>query len=141
MQNRIVILILTAVLTEALISSCHKTDELTYTAPPPRTTALESDSALAGAGRPIWRYPSDTITVAFEVTGEDSCRVKIDLFNSGRQLVFSLVDSLYAPGDYSHTWSARNEDSSHIPYGIYYYQIEICGQLSTRKITYRREKY
>lgn len=123
-----------------LFSSCHNPNQVTYTAPPPRTMPLNSAAAEGGAGSAVWKEPPDSATVSFTVPGDSSCPVRIGLHNSGRSLVRILVDSLYSPGNHTIRWLVRDSQGKALPLGIYYYQFEICGKISTLKFPYRREK-
>ncbi len=124
-----------------LFPSCHNPNQVTYTAPPPRTVPLDSAAALAGAGRAVWQEPPDSATVSFTVPGDSVCPVRVGLHNSGRSLVRILVDSLYSPGNHRVRWLVRDSVGKALPLGIYYYQFEICGKISTLKFPYRREKW
>jgi hypothetical protein len=110
-------------------------NEMTYSGPPPRTISL--DSAGAGAGPYQLELPSMSLDVPFEVPGADSCRVKIDVHNSGTTLVRNLVDSIYTPGKHKLRWNCLGNDRIRIGYGLYYYRFEICGKVSTRSFSYR----
>jgi flagellar hook assembly protein FlgD len=84
--------------------------------------------------------PLDSATVSFTVPGDSASPVKIGLYDSGRSLVRVLVDSVYAPGNHRINWRPRDKTGAPLSSGYYYYQLEICGNLSTLKISYRREK-
>ena len=120
-------------------ASCHNPNQVTYTAPPPRTMPLDSVAALSGAGKAVWQEPSDSASFTVTVPGDSACPVQVGLYNSGRSLVRILVDSLYSPGNHTIRWLVRDSEGKALPLGIYYYQFEICGKISTLKFPYRRE--
>jgi len=126
-------------ITILLYASCHNPNQVTYTAPPPRTMPLDS-AAEGGAGSAVWKEPPDSATVSFTVPGDSACPVKIGLYDSGRSLVRVLADSVYAPGNHRVNWRPRDKAGAPLSLGYYYYQLEICGKLSTLKFPYRREK-
>jgi hypothetical protein len=113
--------------------SCGHPNQETYTSPPARTESLDSD----GAGRPKVTIPPKYLTAEFEVVSDDTCRVKIDLYAASTRLIRNIVDSVYSPGKHSYEWRAVDKYGGDLKYGFYYYQFDICGKISTRKISYR----
>ncbi len=139
MKSKFLAAYLTLTMAALFSASCHNPNQVTYTAPPPRTVPLDSAAALAGAGRAVWQEPPDSATLSFTVPADSACPVKVGLYSSGRSLVRILVDSLYSPGNHKIRWLVRDSEGKALPLGIYYYQFEICGKISTLKFPYRRE--
>jgi hypothetical protein len=61
-------------------------------------------------------------------------KIQIIIFNQLGQRVRTLVDNNFAPaGTYSIMWDGKNENSTQVPSGIYYYQIRTDDLVLTRK--------
>jgi flagellar hook assembly protein FlgD len=112
---------------------------MTYTGAPQRTIPL--DSVKGDAGPYQWIYPPLEQTIDFEVLSVDTCKVLIELRNSGTKLVRILKDSLYTAGKQSLNWSAVDTNKVKLPYGYYYYRFDICGKVFNRKFDFRPQKF
>jgi len=114
--------------------TCGSPNRTTYTQRPDRTAPLDT---AGGAGKAKMIYPSRVITANFEVPGIDTCRVKIEVHAVSTKLVRILADSTFDPGKHEIKWLADDMNNRGLDFGIYYYQYEICGKISTLKFTYR----
>jgi hypothetical protein len=75
-------------------------------------------------------YPNPfnpTTTLSYQLP--QAAHVRLRIYNALGQLVESLVDAKQQPGNYLLTWQA----SGH-PSGTYFYQIEVEGMLTQRKM-------
>ncbi|MBN2227086.1 MAG: hypothetical protein JW763_06945 [candidate division Zixibacteria bacterium] len=111
----------------------------TYTGPPERTVDLDRVVNDADPRYAHYIYPPDTLTIGFVVPGKEPCRVMLDVRLTPERVVRTLIDSVYAPGSYAHTWSVKNERGVGLQYKLYFYNFNICGEVSTRRLDYRRK--
>ncbi len=111
----------------------------TYIGPPARTADLDRVVNKADPRYAEYVYPPDTLTFGFVVPGEDPCRVVVDVRLTPDRVVRTLIDSVFTPGSYTHTWSVKNERGVGLQYKLYFYNFDICGKLSTRRLDYRRK--
>jgi flagellar hook assembly protein FlgD len=128
-------LIIFGILSAILFLSCGNPNQKTYTSVPSKASDLDSNKreiVLPG----IQPVPK-TYTVNFIVPCNDTCRVKIGVYHPSRQLVRALVDSIYSPGNHSFEWDRRGNDKNVLKTGLYYYQFEICGKISTLRLTHQ----
>lgn len=108
---------------------------VTYTSPPPRTIPLDSVKHQSPKEYP--KPPPKYLNLSFVVAGPDSCRVIIDLHLTPSKLARHVIDSVMAPGRHKITWNTQGKDRSKLAENIYYYQFDICGKKSTKKLKYR----
>ena len=125
------------VLIAMLVMNCGSPNRATFTSRPDRTGPLDT----LGAGRYKTILPSRAMTAEFAVPDGDSCKVLIELHQASTQLVRILADSVYAPGKHTLNWLAVDQNNMGLNFGIYYYLFDICGKISTRRITYRPTRY
>jgi len=121
-------------LTAVWLLACCASNYQVHTGPPPREAPL--DDKGAGPYQPL-ELPK-SLTVDFEVPGNDPCSVRVELRNSGIKLVRTIVDSVYSPGRYSIEWDRTDSSGVVIREGLYFYQYHICGKTSTLRLDYRR---
>lgn len=128
-------LIIFGVLSVVLFLSCGHPNQVTYTSVPSKTSDLDSNKReiLLPSLQPVPK----TYTVNFIVPGNDTCRVKIGVYHPSGKLVRALVDSAYSPGKHSFEWDRHGDDKKVLKTGLYYYQFEICGKISTLRLTHQ----
>jgi flagellar hook assembly protein FlgD len=112
--------------------SCGNPNQVTYTSVPSNTAGIDS-TKMDRTKSTLLPVPK-TYIVDFNVPGEDSCRVIITVHNSGTKVVRHLIDSTYTPGKYSYEWDRRGDDKEILKTGLYYYQFDICGKVSTLRL-------
>lgn len=141
--------ILAVALLAALLATCgHKSqsapesttaiddgDYVIYTGPPPRTVDLDSVEDLTGKIR--YKRPPENLNLQFAVVGADSCHVIINLHMTPEIIVRSVVDGYYERGLHEVTWNTLSADKSPLPENVYYYQLDICGKITTQRLNYR----
>ncbi|UCD18020.1 MAG: hypothetical protein JSV44_03690 [Candidatus Zixiibacteriota bacterium] len=139
-MNRLLIMIVFAAALLMLPGCWHGGNTQTFTGPPPRTIPLDSVTVNKANPRNVeYIYPPDTLTVDFVVPGEDSCRVIVEVRKTSTKVVRSIVDSVFAPGKHAITWPVKNERGLGLEYRLYFYYLDICGKISSRRLDYRRK--
>ena len=141
--------ILIIILLAGLLAACgHKTktapedsntidagDYVIYTGPPARTIDLDSVDDLSG--QIYYKRPPDNLKVEFNVVDADSCHVSIDLHLTPKDVVRHVVDGTFAHGAHEITWNTLDKHKARLPENVYYYQFDICGKISTKRLNYR----
>ncbi len=141
--------ILIVVLLAGLLVACgHKTetapesgnaiddgDFVVYTGPPPRTIDLDSVNDITG--QIIYKRPPENLKVEFSVVDADSCHVSIDLYLTPKAPVRHVIDGVFTHGLHEITWNTLDKHETRLPESVYYYQFDICGKISTRRLNYR----
>jgi hypothetical protein len=115
-----------------------KSKTITYTSPPPRTMSL--DSALAENRKAIgkfWILPK-TFEISFNVPGDTACQVRVEFYNTAHKMLRLIIDSVYSPGQYTHTWKREEDGGETIKAGYYYYHYEICDRSYNRMLRVAR---
>ncbi len=138
-SNRILIVVLLAGLAPVFYGCLFsKTKKITYTSPPARTMSL--DSALAENRKAIGKYwiLPKTYEISFEVPGEADCPVKVEFYNTAHEMMRLIIDSVYSPGKYTHTWERQDDSGKPIKAGYYYYHYEICDRSYNRQLRVAR---
>jgi len=110
-------------------------DYVIYTGPPERTVDLDSVDDVTG--QIFYKRPPENLTVEFSVADADSCHVIIDLHLTPEKVVRRVVDGVFERGLHEYTWNTLDEHKSRLPEAVYYYQFDICGQISTKRLNYR----
>lgn len=128
--------LIVSILTALILQACWSGNSAVYTGPPPRTMPL--DSAKAPSEVKL-EAPSDSLEISFSVPGDTACSVVVEVRNLGQQQLRVLVDSIYSPGTYEIRWAAEDSAGIHLPYTVYYYQLNICGKIHTKSLDYRKK--
>lgn len=106
-----------------------------YTGPPPRNIDLDSVEDLTGQVR--YKRPPENLNLQFAVVDADSCHVVVNLHLTPDKIVRHVVDGFYVHGLHEVTWNTLSKDRSPLPENVYYYQLDICGKISTQRLNYR----
>ena len=65
-------------------------------------------------------------------------RIKLQIFNLKGQKVATILKGLQPAGQYTATWSGRDEAGNNVASGIYLYRLQAGGLVQTRKMTLLR---
>ncbi|MHB9012869.1 MAG: glycoside hydrolase family 3 C-terminal domain-containing protein [Ignavibacteriaceae bacterium] len=82
-------------------------------------------------------YPNPfnpTTTIRYHVPKQGN--VKIEVFNISGQLIRTLVNSYYNPGDYFVMWDGRNSSGNVISSGTYFYRMTSGNFAETKKMVF-----
>lgn len=69
-----------------------------------------------------------TTLIQYEVVGKDQ-NCKIVIYDIAGKVIKSILRSHQNPGTYQIEWNGKNTDGTHVASGIYFYQIEVDGQV------------
>jgi hypothetical protein len=73
--------------------------------------------------------------IEFTLPGGQSPRnVSLRIYNIRGQLVKTLMEEEKPPGDYQVIWDGRNDEEREVASGIYFYQLMVRDQMSTRRM-------
>jgi phosphoribosylformylglycinamidine (FGAM) synthase PurS component len=67
-----------------------------------------------------------------------ACGVSLRVFDAGGSAVRTLVDGWRTPGVYREIWDGRADDGILVPSGVYFYRLEACDFIATRKLVLLR---
>jgi hypothetical protein len=107
----------------------------TYTGPPPRTEPL--DSIKGDAGGYHWSKAPDSVEVKFAVTHKEPCRVKITVHRTITKPVTTVVDSVYAPGEYTIWYNLTDSNGIKLGRRYFFYKFDICDSVYTYRLDNR----
>jgi len=118
-----------------MLLSCWSDNAAIYTGPPPRTTPLDSLGADDYKLQPL----PESLFVEFTVPDDkDSCPVKVELRNSGTQLIRVVIDSVFKSGKYKIKWDKLDSNGVRIREGGYFYKYSICDSIFTYRMDFTR---
>ena len=72
--------------------------------------------------------------MAMEAAG----RVRLTVFDTGGRLVRRLVDDFLAAGGEGIAWDGHDGAGAQVAAGVYFYRLELSGEVLTRKIVLAR---
>jgi hypothetical protein len=107
----------------------------THTGPPPRTVPL--DSIKGDADGYHWSKAPDSVEVKFAVTHEESCRVKITVHRTSTKPVTTVVDSVYAPGEYTIWYNLTDSNGVKLGRRNFFYKFDVCDSVYTHRLDNR----
>ncbi|MEZ4746457.1 MAG: glycosyl hydrolase family 18 protein [Calditrichia bacterium] len=73
-------------------------------------------------------------TIAFDISGNESADVQLNIFNLRGQLVRKLVSEKLSPGQYEVRWNAQNSSGQPVASGVYLYQLRVGDVIQVRKM-------
>jgi hypothetical protein len=85
----------------------------------------------------VIRFIVGTMPTSLQWKSETSAtnpHVQIDIFNIRGQLVRSLVDSEFAPGEHNVVWNGTDDTGRSVGSGIYFYRMKAEGFTETKKM-------
>jgi len=138
-MRTLTVIIVTASIIMAVAGCWHGEKNQIYTGPPPRTVDLDDVENEANPRYAKYIYPPDSLVVGFVVPGNEPCRVSIEVRKTVKSVVRKVVDSVFAPGSHTYVWSVKNDRGVGMKYDLYFYYLEICDKVSTRRLDYRRK--
>ncbi len=96
------------------------------------TPTFDYELALGRLGQnyPNPFYDNTTITYSLKAPA----RVRLNIFDLNGWLIETLVDTQQAAGEYLVDWGVATSKAGNIPAGQYYYQLNVNGQVLTKKM-------
>ncbi|MEZ4763123.1 MAG: FlgD immunoglobulin-like domain containing protein [Calditrichia bacterium] len=79
------------------------------------------------------RFNPET-TIAFDISGNESADVQLNIFNLRGQLVRKLVSEKLSPGQYEVRWNTQNNSGQPVASGVYLYQLRVGDVIQVRKM-------
>jgi len=73
-------------------------------------------------------------TISFELEKDSQTPVSLSIYNAKGQLVTTLVNEPLASGPHCAVWSGEDAAGKIVSSGIYFYQLNVNKQLSTKKM-------
>jgi uncharacterized repeat protein (TIGR01451 family) len=96
--------------------------------------ATSTDVSAAGAAaqvlelyRPTPNPFSNTTSFAYQVSGSESQRVQIGIYNVAGRLVRELVNETKAPGQYQTVWNGQDQGGVSVTHGVYFIRAYVGG--------------
>jgi hypothetical protein len=96
--------------------------------------ATSTDVSAAGAALPVIElyHPtpnpfSNTTSFAYQVSGSQSQRVQIGIYNVAGRLVRELVNDTKAPGQYQTVWNGQDQGGASVTHGVYFIRAYVGG--------------
>ncbi len=86
--------------------------------------------ASVSAARPNPFNPRTSIVVSAPAGG----RVLVEIYDVRGRRVRTLADETVAPGDHEIAWTGKNDDGRDMQSGVYFYRVEVDGDVSTGKV-------
>ena len=71
-------------------------------------------------------------TIEYEI--KNTAKVSIEIYNSLGQRVKTLINNIQSPNTYSITWDGKDSKGVIVGSGLYYYQIKVGDEISTKKM-------
>jgi len=74
--------------------------------------------------------PSTTIVYDLQRAGD----VQVNIYNSAGQMVATLIDDYYQPGNYSVLWDGKNAAGTAVASGTYFYELVVDNQHQAKQM-------
>ena len=84
-------------------------------------------------------YPepfNPSTSIPYSVTGDQSRRVALNVFNLNGQRIRNLVNRVQTPGEYLASWDGKNHTGKIVSSGVYFYQLEMSGISEVKKMLF-----
>ncbi len=75
-------------------------------------------------------------TIRFQLPARQA--VSLQIYNTAGQLVRTLIQAPYAPGEHAVAWDGRNEQGQPVGSGVYFYRLQAGAHTETRKMALLR---
>lgn len=78
--------------------------------------------------------PFNPLTAISFAVGREPAHARIRIYDLQGRLVRTLVDEVVQPGIRTATWSGRTESGGAAASGVYFYRLEVAGEVFNRKM-------